>query len=264
MVAPTPNSGNDKAATPTKPLRFLEDRRVRSQKAAADAIRVSERLEAGQTEELSETELFAAYQACAYRASGKHRGKKIPPAESAQWLDRWKRLRDYIVEQNLGLVYTMILRFKAKHLDWDEQRSEAYLAMVRAVDGFNPWSGFRFSTYACNAITRSLIHLSKRTNKYRARFPLEHEAWLERPTRSDGWAELFADRLRRALENNLGELTEREAVVLGWRFPLRGGRSLTLGEIGDAIGLSKERARQIQDQALNKLREVLEADPALQ
>jgi DNA-directed RNA polymerase sigma subunit (sigma70/sigma32) len=39
---------------------------------------------------------------------------------------------------------------------------------------------------------------------------------------------------------------------------------LTLGEIGAAIGLSKERARQIQEQALSKLREVLEADPALQ
>jgi DNA-directed RNA polymerase sigma subunit (sigma70/sigma32) len=43
-----------------------------------------------------------------------------------------------------------------------------------------------------------------------------------------------------------------------------GRLGMTLGEVGDAMGLSKERVRQIQKSALGKLREVLAADPSLQ
>jgi RNA polymerase primary sigma factor len=244
-------------------IRPLKDRRNRTAAAARHSRDVAKWITTGEGEAPNESELFCALQGAAYRASRKKSRRPIPESEMQEWANRWKLIRDHIIEQNLGLVYTMISRFSGRDLDWDEQRSDALFAMIRAVDGFNPWCGFRFSTYACNAITRSLIHLSKRTSKRRNRFPVEHEAWLERPLRVDRWGELYTDRLQRALQRNLGELTEREAAVLGWRFPLQGGPSLTLGEIGAAIGLSKERARQIQEQALSKLRSVLESDSAL-
>jgi RNA polymerase sigma factor (sigma-70 family) len=245
-------------------LKPIAERRARTEKAAKDAKAVDARLRKQPDEKIDEIELFAALQASAYQASRKARRGGISCRERCIWAHRWKRLRDALVERNLGLVYTMITRFSARDLDWDEQRSEALYALLRAVDGYNPWSGFRFSTYACNAITRALIQLSKRSIRYRTRFPLEHESWHERPEREDAGGDLVADRLRRALAGNLGDLTDREAAVLGWRFPLEGGPSLTLGEVGAAIGLSKERARQIQEQALSKLRDVLKTDPALE
>ncbi|MCB9851054.1 MAG: sigma-70 family RNA polymerase sigma factor [Phycisphaerales bacterium] len=245
-------------------LRPISDRRARTVQAARKAIAVVKQLESGNTDGLDEMDLFAAFQVSAFRASRQPRGTRVPVQTRCCWARRWKVLRDELVDRNLGLVYTMITRFNARELDWEDQRSEALYALLRAVDGYNPWSGFRFSTYACNAITRALIQLSKRTLRYRSRYPLEHESWRERPPRVDVWAELFADRLHRALDHNLGDLTDREAAVLGWRFPMKGGRSLTLGEVGAAIGLSKERARQIQEEALGKLRDVLVADPALE
>ncbi len=93
---------------------------------------------------------------------------------------------------------------------------------------------------------------------------IEYEPWFEDPVRVDAWTELYADRLNRALDQNLGELTERESDILGRRYPLDGELGLTLGEIGARIGLSRERVRQIEKTALNKIRVVLEADPALQ
>jgi RNA polymerase sigma factor (sigma-70 family) len=264
MVAAMIDGQTTNAEVAPLALRYVSDRRVKTKKAAEDALAVVNWLETREGTDPDEARLFSALQVCAYRAARPSRGRRITDAEREQWARRWKMVRDFVVEQNMGLVYTMMTRFGRRGVDWDEQRSDALYALMRAIDGFNPWHGTRFSTYACNAIGRSLIHLSKRVTKYRSRFPREHEAWLERPQRDDGWSELFADRLHRALAENLGELTDREAAVLGWRFPMSGARELTLGEIGNAIGLSKERARQIQEAALAKLRGVLTTDPMLQ
>jgi RNA polymerase sigma factor (sigma-70 family) len=247
-------------------LRYVPDRRIRTDKAASEATRIAALVESDAVgdQDPGELALFQALHTCAYGAAGRPRHKSITLPQRMEWAGKWKLIRDHLVERNLGLVYTMMTGFRSRELDVDELRSEAMLALVRAVEGFNPWRGFKFSTYACNAIVRALIHLSRRTKKYRMRFPVGHEAWLERASVEDPTKELYADRLRTALYSNLGELTDREALVIGWRFPLHGGFSLTLGQVGEAIGLSKERVRQIQERALSKLRGVLEADPAMQ
>jgi len=56
----------------------------------------------------------------------------------------------------------------------------------------------------------------------------------------------------------LATLNERENKILAWRFGLANGNPLTLEEIGAKMGLTRERIRQIQDQALKKLRAKME------
>jgi len=58
-----------------------------------------------------------------------------------------------------------------------------------------------------------------------------------------------------AIEGLMGVLTEREQVVIERRFGLRGGDESTLRRIGEHLDLSRERVRQIEAQALAKLRE---------
>ena len=72
------------------------------------------------------------------------------------------------------------------------------------------------------------------------------------------------ERLHRVLDRNLGELTDLESRILSKRFPADRAPRLTFQQIGDTVGLSKERVRQIQNIALSKLREVLAEDPVLQ
>ena len=55
----------------------------------------------------------------------------------------------------------------------------------------------------------------------------------------------------------LGELDERERMILKMRFGLDGTRSRTLEEVSQEIGRTRERVRQIQNQALSKLRDLL-------
>ena len=55
----------------------------------------------------------------------------------------------------------------------------------------------------------------------------------------------------------LDKLDERERKILEMRFGLRGGRALTLEEVSQEIGRTRERVRQIQNQALTKLKQLL-------
>ncbi len=66
---------------------------------------------------------------------------------------------------------------------------------------------------------------------------------------------LMRDSLRRDLKQLMSELTERERDVIHMRFGLRDGIPYSLAEIGRALELSRERVRQIESKALQKLRQ---------
>lgn len=61
-----------------------------------------------------------------------------------------------------------------------------------------------------------------------------------------------------SLDDWLGELTEKQREVIARRFGLRGYEMSTLEEVGKEIGLTRERVRQIQVEALKRLRDILE------
>ncbi len=64
--------------------------------------------------------------------------------------------------------------------------------------------------------------------------------------------------LRESIDGWLTELTEKQREVVARRFGLRGYEMSTLEEVGREIGLTRERVRQIQVEALKRLRDILE------
>jgi RNA polymerase primary sigma factor len=96
---------------------------------------------------------------------------------------------------------------------------------------------------------------------------LVFEDTLEDETTSDPVDSIDRDELRAELEELLRTLEPRERQILEWRYSLEGEEGLTLAEIGDRIGLSRERVRQLEARALRKLRgvaEVRELDESLE
>lgn len=62
----------------------------------------------------------------------------------------------------------------------------------------------------------------------------------------------------RMLQEMVKTLDPREATILRYRFALDGGTEKTLEEVGEKFGVTRERVRQIQNIALNKLRKMIE------
>ena len=72
-------------------------------------------------------------------------------------------------------------------------------------------------------------------------------------------SQLLQDRdIKDSIADWLEELSDKQREVVSRRFGLRGYESSTLEEVGREIGLTRERVRQIQVEALKRLRSIME------
>jgi len=71
---------------------------------------------------------------------------------------------------------------------------------------------------------------------------------------------LQSEDMQRHIATWLAQLNEKQRAVVERRFGLNGHDSATLEQIGQALGVTRERVRQIQIEALRRLRRILERE----
>lgn len=225
-----------------------------------------------------ERELFLALNYCRYRAlrlvrdAGDQRLSADQTRRLLSWLKRARKIRTHILQANLSLVPAMAKRSRSVNpADIGDLICEGNLALLRSVDKFDCTRGFKFSTYACRAIISSFSSSSAKTARYRNTFPTEFDPALERSDDLERRREEVEDDcvsgLRHVLSSNSAGLSMVEQRVLEARFDLLRPRdddgpvkAMTLKQVAELIGVTKERVRQIQNKALDKLRVKIEED----
>jgi len=215
--------------------------------------------------------LFRAMNLLKFRVN-KLRSRLSPSAPSRKAMDQIEemlqtveRVRSQLVNSNLGLVYSIARKFTSQDCDFDDFSSDGCMILLGAIDRFDYSRGFRFSTYATHSIQRHFYRAWRVQQRRKERFPNAAaemlcevpNATVERPLWDN--PEAVANHLLASAES---VLDEREHHILLSRFGLNSAtaQGRTLREIASDMGISKERVRQIQLMALEKLRDLLPPD----
>jgi len=182
-------------------------------------------------------------------------------SKAQELIDEANRLKNVIIEANLKLV----VRIAGRHssTNFTDLVSEGNIALMRAVEKFDYLKGFRFSTYASWVISRAFArYLPAEQAKMGAELPPEEEAQIA-AAEQKGIEDI--DNAHRSLMQAIDQnLSDREKYVIRYHYGLCGTmvkkEFKTLNQIGEDLGITKERVRQIELQALSKLRQTLSTE----
>lgn len=209
-----------------------------------------------------ERALFAAMNAAKQEADRLR--EKIDPRRPAerriveieQRLQRAEQIRDHLIKSNMRLVMSIAKKFVTPQVSFDELLSDGIVSLIQSVAKFDVERGFRFSTYAYYSIARNAHRSVQKAHKEEARYTRVAETWAfqqedDQANRTDHvW-----NRLQDLLSTMISKLNPRERFVIHSRYALGAQRSVrTLQALGTRLGISKERVRQLERRAVEKLR----------
>jgi RNA polymerase primary sigma factor len=174
--------------------------------------------------------------------------------------DGWNG-REHLITANSRLVISVAKKYMGRGVPFLDLIQEGNIGLIRATKKFDYRRGHKFSTYATwwirQAVTRA-IQVARRPLSLETPTDDEEDSVLgdfieddEAPPPDDM---ATYNLLKEHLEEVLNGLPPREVRILQLRYGLLDGQAYTLEEVGRKMGVTRERVRQIEAQALSRLR----------
>jgi len=168
-------------------------------------------------------------------------------------------VRDMLIACNMRLVVSIAKRHAAQTDNFFELLSDGNMSLMRAVDKFDFSRGNKFSTYASWAIMKNYARSIPEEKHHRERYVTGHDDIFDAAAdvRSDESEQLnAAAQAARRVNRLLEYLDPREREIIRMRAGLDQPEGMTLEQIGQRLGITKERVRQLNVRIMKKLRDI--------
>jgi len=170
-------------------------------------------------------------------------------------------VRDMLIACNMRLVVSIAKRHAAQTDNFFELLSDGNMSLMRAVDKFDFSRGNKFSTYASWAIMKNYARSIPEEKVRRERYVTGHDEVFDQAAdlRSNESTQLqVAEQAARRVNRLLEHLDPREREIIRMRAGLDQPAGMTLEQIGERLGITKERVRQLNVRIMKKLRDFAE------
>lgn len=173
------------------------------------------------------------------------------------------KIKELLIRCNMRLVTSIAKKHSGQAENFFELLSDGNISLMRAVEKFDYSRGNKFSTYASWAIMKNFARSIPDEKNRRERFVTGNEEIFDaaEDRRTDekeclAAAEQATVKVNRLLEH----LEPREREIIRLRAGLENGADgMTLEKIGEKLGITKERVRQLNVRAMKKLRSLVES-----
>ena len=173
-------------------------------------------------------------------------------------------VKNFLIRSNLRLVVSIAKKHMKPNVSFFEMVSDGNMSLLRAIEKFDYTRGFKFSTYSSWAIMKNYARSipAEYTQLDRFRTGTEEIFSQSSDRRTDGLAnEAINHKQHEALMGILSQLPPRERDIIVSRYGLsEGAGPQTLEQVGTKLGVTKERIRQLEARALEKLRKIAETE----
>jgi RNA polymerase primary sigma factor len=169
-------------------------------------------------------------------------------------------IKEHLISCNMRLVVNIAKRHSGQTENLFELISDGNMSLIRAVEKFDYSRGNKFSTYASWAIMKNFARSIPEEKHRRERYVTGHEELFESApdTRTDEQEmHSHAEQAARQVNRLLQYLDPRDRQIIRMRAGLDDrGKGMTLEEIGQELGITKERVRQLNVRIMKKLRDI--------
>jgi RNA polymerase sigma factor (sigma-70 family) len=210
--------------------------------------------------------LFRAYNYLKWKQDQKRklyteRKKSAIPAAVMDRLEslqaRIDEIKGKLILANQALVISIAKKHLSGALSLDELASEGLTPLMKAVEKFDYTKGFKFSTYASWAVMKHFARIVPLAGQQQHHYLADEELDRIVPGVSE-IDENHAYERSMAVINAMDTLDDRERHILKNRFGLdRSEDPMSLAQLGKRLGVTKERVRQIESKAMDKLHTLL-------